>query len=150
MRVSEALEFFSNVPKIKNKLQVLEDVGLGYIKLGQSAPTLSGGEAERVKLAKELQKKPTGKTLYVLDEPTTGLHSADIKKLLAILQKIVDNKDTVVVIEHNLDVIKCADYIIDLGPEGGDGGGMVVATGTPEEISKVKESYTGQFLKKML
>ena len=150
MRVSEALEFFSNVPKIKNKLQVLEDVGLGYIKLGQSAPTLSGGEAERVKLAKELQKKATGKTLFVLDEPTTGLHSADIKKLLAILQKIVDNKDTVVVIEHNLDVIKCADYIIDLGPEGGDGGGSIVTTGTPEEVSKVKESYTGQFLKKML
>ena len=150
MRVSEALEFFSNVPKIKNKLQVLEDVGLGYIKLGQSAPTLSGGEAERVKLAKELQKKATGKTLFVLDEPTTGLHSADIKKLLAILQKIVDNKDTVLVIEHNLDVIKCADYIIDLGPEGGDGGGRIVTTGTPEEISKVKESYTGQFLKKML
>ena len=150
MRVSEALEFFSNVPKIKNKLQVLEDVGLGYIKLGQSAPTLSGGEAERVKLAKELQKKATGKTLFVLDEPTTGLHSADIKKLLAILQKIVDNKDTVLVIEHNLDVIKCSDYIIDLGPEGGDGGGRIVTTGTPEEISKVKESYTGQFLKKML
>ncbi len=150
MRVSEALEFFSNVPKIKNKLQVLEDVGLGYIKLGQSAPTLSGGEAERVKLAKELQKKATGKTLFVLDEPTTGLHSADIKKLLAILQKIVDNKDTVLVIEHNLDVIKCADYIIDLGPEGGDGGGSLVTTGTPEEVSKVKESYTGQFLKKML
>ena len=150
MRVSEALEFFSNVPKIKNKLQVLEDVGLGYIKLGQSAPTLSGGEAERVKLAKELQKKATGKTLFVLDEPTTGLHSADIKKLLAILQKIVDNKDTVLVIEHNLDVIASADYIIDLGPEGGDGGGSVVATGTPEEVSKVKESYTGQFLKKML
>ncbi len=150
MRVSEALKFFSNVPKIKNKLQVLEDVGLGYIKLGQSAPTLSGGEAERVKLAKELQKKATGKTLFVLDEPTTGLHSADIKKLLAILQKIVDNKDTVLVIEHNLDVIKCADYIIDLGPEGGDGGGSIVTTGTPEEISKVKESYTGQFLKKML
>ncbi len=150
MRVSEALEFFSNVPKIKNKLQVLEDVGLGYIKLGQSAPTLSGGEAERVKLAKELQKKATGKTLFVLDEPTTGLHSADIKKLLAILQKIVDNKDTVVVIEHNLDVIKCADYIIDLGPEGGDGGGNLVTTGTPESVSNVKESYTGQFLKKML
>ncbi len=150
MRVSEALEFFSNVPKIKTKLQVLEDVGLGYIKLGQSAPTLSGGEAERVKLAKELQKKATGKTLFVLDEPTTGLHSADIKKLLAILQKIVDNKDTVLVIEHNLDVIKCADYIIDLGPEGGDGGGSIVTTGTPEEVSKVKESYTGQFLKKML
>ena len=150
MRVSEALEFFSNVPKIKNKLQVLEDVGLGYIKLGQSAPTLSGGEAERVKLAKELQKKATGKTLFVLDEPTTGLHSADIKKLLAILQKIVDNKDTVLVIEHNLDVIKCADYIIDLGPEGGDLGGSIVTTGTPEEVSKVKESYTGQFLKKIL
>ena len=150
MRVSEALEFFSNVPKIKNKLQVLDEVGLGYIKLGQSAPTLSGGEAERVKLAKELQKKATGKTLYVLDEPTTGLHSADIKKLLAILQKIVDNKDTVVVIEHNLDVIKCADYIIDLGPEGGDEGGNLVTTGTPEEVSKVKESYTGLFLKKML
>ncbi len=150
MRVSEALEFFSNVPKIKNKLQVLEDVGLGYIKLGQSAPTLSGGEAERVKLAKELQKKATGKTLFVLDEPTTGLHSADIKKLLAILQKIVDNKDTVLVIEHNLDVIKCADYIIDLGPEGGDLGGSIVTTGTPEEVSKVKESYTGQFLKNML
>ena len=150
MRVSEALEFFSNVPKIKNKLQVLEDVGLGYIKLGQSAPTLSGGEAERVKLAKELQKKATGKTLFVLDEPTTGLHTDDIKRLLAILQKIVDNKDTVVVIEHNLDVIKVADYIIDLGPEGGDEGGQIVATGTPEEVAKVKESYTGQFLKKIL
>ena len=150
MRVSEALKFFENVPKIKNKLQVLEDVGLGYIKLGQSAPTLSGGEAERVKLAKELQKKATGKTLFVLDEPTTGLHTDDIKRLLAILQKIVDNKDTVVVIEHNLDVIKVADYIIDLGPEGGDGGGEIVACGTPEEVSKVKESYTGQFLKKIL
>ena len=150
MRVSEALKFFDNVPKIKNKLQVLDEVGLGYIKLGQSAPTLSGGEAERVKLAKELQKKATGKSLFVLDEPTTGLHSDDIKRLLAILQKIVDNKDTVVVIEHNLDVIKVADYIIDLGPEGGDEGGMIVATGTPEEVSKVKESYTGQFLKKLL
>ena len=150
MRVTEALEFFDNVPKIKHKLQVLEDVGLGYIKLGQSAPTLSGGEAERVKLAKELQRKATGKTLFVLDEPTTGLHVDDIKRLLAILQKIVDNKDTVVVIEHNLDVIKVADYIIDLGPEGGDGGGTIVATGTPEEVAKVKESYTGQFLKKIL
>jgi excinuclease ABC subunit A len=150
MRVTEALEFFENVPKIKHKLQVLEDVGLGYIKLGQSAPTLSGGEAERVKLAKELQKKATGKTLFVLDEPTTGLHSDDIKRLLAILQKIVDNNDTVLVIEHNLDVIKVADYIIDLGPEGGDGGGTIVATGTPEEVAKVKESYTGQFLKKIL
>ena len=150
MRVSEALKFFENVPKISHKLQVLEDVGLGYIKLGQSAPTLSGGEAERVKLAKELQRKATGKTLFVLDEPTTGLHTDDIKRLLAILQKIVDNKDTVVVIEHNLDVIKVSDYIIDLGPEGGDEGGNIVATGTPEEIAKVKGSYTGQFLKKML
>ena len=150
MRVTEALKFFENVPKIKRKLQVLEDVGLGYIKLGQSAPTLSGGEAERVKLAKELQKKATGKTLFVLDEPTTGLHTDDIKRLLAILQKIVDNKDTVVIIEHNLDVIKTADHIIDLGPEGGDDGGTIVATGTPEEIAKVKESYTGQFLKKIL
>ena len=150
MRVSEALEFFENVPKIKSKLQVLEDVGIGYIKLGQSATTLSGGEAGRVKLAKELQKKPTGKTLYIMDEPTTGLHNADIKRLLAIIQKIVDNKDTVIVIEHNLDVVKCADYIIDLGPTGGDGGGEVIATGTPEEIAKVKESATGEFLKKML
>lgn len=150
MRVTEALKFFDNVPKIKNKLKVLEEVGLGYIKLGQSAPTLSGGEAERVKLAKELQKKATGKSLFVLDEPTTGLHTDDIKRLLAILQKIVDNNDTVVVIEHNLDVIKVADYIIDLGPEGGDEGGTIVATGTPEEVAKVKESYTGQFLKKLL
>ncbi len=150
MRVTEALKFFENIPKIKNKLQVLEDVGLGYITLGQSAPTLSGGEAERVKLAKELQKKATGKTLFVLDEPTTGLHIDDIKRLLAILQKIVDNKDTVLIIEHNLDVIKVADYIIDLGPEGGDQGGEVVACGTPEEVSKVKNSYTGQFLEKIL
>lgn len=150
MRVTEALKFFDNVPKIKNKLKVLEEVGLGYIKLGQSAPTLSGGEAERVKLAKELQKKATGKSLFVLDEPTTGLHTDDIKRLLAILQKIVDNNDTVVVIEHNLDVIKVADHIIDLGPEGGDEGGTIVATGTPEEVAKVKESYTGQFLSKLL
>ncbi len=150
MRVEEALEFFENHPKIKNKLQMLSDVGLSYIKLGQSAPTLSGGEAGRVKLAKELQKKPTGKSLFILDEPTTGLHTHDIKKLLSILQRIVDNGDTVLVIEHNLDVIKVADYIIDLGPEGGDGGGNIVALGTPEEIAKVKESYTGQFLKEML
>jgi excinuclease ABC subunit A len=150
MRVTEALKFFENVPKIKNKLQVLEDVGIGYLKLGQSAPTLSGGEAGRVKLAKELQKKATGKTLFVMDEPTTGLHSADIKRLLAIIQKIVDNKDTVVIIEHNLDMIKCADYIIDIGPEGGDEGGTIVATGTPEEVSKNKKSYTGEFLKKVL
>ena len=150
MRVSEALTFFENHPKIINKLKVLDDVGLGYIKLGQSAPTLSGGEAERVKLAKELQKKATGKTLFVLDEPTTGLHTHDIKRLLAILQKIVDNKDTVIVIEHNLDVIKVADYIIDLGPEGGDFGGRVIATGTPEEVSQNEKSYTGKFLKKVL
>ena len=150
MRVSEALKFFENVPKIKNKLKVLEEVGLGYIKLGQSAPTLSGGEAERVKLAKELQKKATGKTLFVLDEPTTGLHTDDIKRLLAILQKIVDNKDTVIVIEHNLDMIKTADYIIDLGPEGGDGGGNIVVTGTPEEVIKCSSSYTGKFLGKIL
>ena len=139
-----------SIPRVKNKLQILMDVGLSYIKLGQSAPSLSGGEAARVKLAKELQKKPTGKSLFILDEPTTGLHTHDIKKLLVILNRIVDNGDTVVVIEHNLDVIKVADYIIDLGPEGGDGGGTVVATGTPEEIAKVKESYTGQFLQKML
>lgn len=150
MRVSEALEFFENIPKAYHKLQTLVDVGLSYIKLGQSAPTLSGGEAARVKLAKELQKKPTGKTLFILDEPTTGLHSEDIKKLLVILNRIVDNGDTVIVIEHNLDVIKTADFIIDLGPEGGDYGGEVVATGTPEEVAKVKESYTGQFLKKVL
>ena len=128
----------------------MNDVGLGYIALGQSAPTLSGGEAGRVKLAKELQKKPTGKSIFILDEPTTGLHVDDIKKLLVILQRIVDNGDTVIVIEHNLDVIKVADYIIDLGPEGGDMGGTVVATGTPEEIAKCKESYTGQFLKQYL
>lgn len=150
MRVEEAYEFFENVPKVKAKLQMLMDVGLSYIKLGQSAPTLSGGEAARVKLAKELQKKPTGKSLFILDEPSTGLHSYDIKKLLTILQKIVDNGDTVLVIEHNLDIIKVADYIIDLGPEGGDMGGNVVACGTPEEIVKVKESYTGKFLKPYL
>ena len=150
MRVSEALEFFSNVPKIKHKLKTMNDVGLGYVKLGQSAPSLSGGEAGRVKLAKELQKKPTGKSLFILDEPTTGLHTDDIKKLLYIVQRIVDNGDTVIVIEHNLDVIKVADYIIDLGPEGGSGGGNIVAIGTPEEVAKVKESYTGEFLKKIL
>ena len=150
MNVEEALEFFKNIPKVKNKLQTMMDVGLSYIKLGQSAPTLSGGEASRVKLAKELQKKPTGKSLFILDEPTTGLHTHDIKKLLDILNRIVDNGDTVLVIEHNLDVIKVADYIIDLGPEGGSGGGTIVATGTPEEIVKVKNSYTGKFLKEML
>ena len=150
MRVTEALEFFENVPKIKDKLKVLEDVGLGYIKLGQSAPTLSGGEAGRVKLAKELQRKATGKTLFIMDEPTTGLHSADIRKLLNIIERIVNNNDTVIVIEHNLDMIKTSDYIIDIGPEGGDQGGEIVAFGTPEEVAKVKESYTGQFLKKIL
>ena len=150
MQVEEAFKFFENVPKVKNKLNMLMDVGLSYVKLGQSAPTLSGGEAARVKLAKELQKKPTGKSLFILDEPSTGLHSEDIKKLLVILNRIVDNGDTVIVIEHNLDVIKVADHIIDLGPEGGDMGGTIVATGTPEDIVKVKESYTGQWLKKYL
>lgn len=150
MRVEDALEFFENVPKVKNKLQMLMDVGLSYIKLGQSAPTLSGGEAARVKLAKELQKKPTGKSLFILDEPTTGLHSDDIKKLLVILNRIVDNGDTVLVIEHNLDVIKVADHIIDLGPEGGDEGGNIVFAGTPEELIKEEKSYTGKFLKPYL
>ena len=150
MRVSEAIEFFANVPKIYNKLKVMMDVGLSYIKLGQPAPTLSGGEAGRVKLAKELQKKATGKSLFILDEPTTGLHTDDIKKLLTILNRIVDNGDTVIVIEHNLDVIKVADYIIDLGPDGGSSGGKVVVTGTPEEVAKCPKSYTGEFLRKML
>lgn len=150
MSIEEAIDFFANVSKIKHKLQTLKDVGLGYIKLGQSAITLSGGEAQRVKLASELQRKATGKTLFILDEPTTGLHTHDVKKLLEVLQRIVHNGDSVVVIEHNLDVIKSADYIIDIGPEGGDEGGSIVATGTPEEIAAVKESYTGQYLKKVL
>ena len=150
MRVEEAIVFFENQPKVKNQLQVLMDVGLGYIKLGQSAPTLSGGEAGRIKLAKELQKRATGKSVFILDEPTTGLHTHDISKLVNILQRIVDNGDTVIVIEHNLDVIKVADYIIDLGPEGGSLGGEVIATGTPEEIAKNNKSYTGQYLKKYL
>ena len=150
MRVSEALSFFENVPKIYNKLKVMDEVGLSYIKLGQSAPTLSGGEAGRVKLAKELQKKPTGKSMFILDEPTTGLHSEDIKRLLAILNRIVDNGDTVLVIEHNLDVVKVADHLIDLGPEGGNLGGNVIATGTPEDIVNNANSYTGMFLKKIL
>ena len=149
MRVSEALPFFENIPKVKDKLQVMYDVGLSYITLGQGAPTLSGGEAGRIKLAKELQKKATGKSVFILDEPTTGLHSADVKKLLEVLNRIVDNGDTVIVIEHNLDVIKQADYIIDLGPEGGKFGGEVIATGTPEEVAKNKKSYTGMFLKKI-
>ena len=150
MRVDEALTFFDNFPKIKHKLQTLHDVGLGYIKLGQSATELSGGEAARVKLAKELQKKPTGKSVFILDEPSTGLHIHDIKKLLEILNRIVDNGDTVIVIEHNLDIIKVADYIIDLGPEGGDKGGNVIFTGTPEEIIKCKDSYTGEYLNKIM
>ena len=150
MRVEEAAEFFENVPKIKAKLDIMMDVGLSYVELGAGAPTLSGGEAGRVKLAKELQKKPTGKSLFILDEPTTGLHMADIKKLLKILNRIVDNGDTVIVIEHNLDVIKVADYIIDIGPEGGDLGGTIVDTCTPEELIKNPNSYTGKFLKKYL
>lgn len=149
MRVDEAITFFENHPKVLRKLQTLHDVGLGYVQLGQPAPTLSGGEAARVKLAKELQKKATGKSLFILDEPTTGLHSHDIKKLLVILERIVDNGDTVLIIEHNLDVIKVADHIIDLGPEGGDLGGNIVATGTPEEVSQVESSYTGKFLKEI-
>ena len=150
MTIEESVEFFKNVPRIANKLQVLQDVGLGYVKLGQSATTLSGGEAQRVKLATELSRRSTGKTLYILDEPTTGLHTADIHRLLEILQRLVDGGDSVVVIEHNLDVIKSGDYIVDLGPEGGDKGGTIVAQGTPEEIVKVKASYTGKFLKPML
>ncbi len=150
MTVDEAVTFFDSVSKIKHKLQTLADVGLSYIKLGQSATTLSGGEAQRVKLASELQKKPTGKTLYVLDEPTTGLHSDDVKKLIDVLQRLVDHGDTVLVIEHNLDVVKCADWLIDMGPEGGDQGGTVVCTGTPEQVAQVESSYTGQYLKPLL
>ena len=150
MTVEDALHFFSNRPSLMKRIQTLYDVGLGYIKLGQPATTLSGGEAQRVKLASELQKRPTGKTLYILDEPTTGLHTDDVKRLLVVLQRIVSHGDTVLVIEHNLDVIKVADYIIDLGPDGGDGGGKIVATGTPEEVSENKNSYTGQYLKKVL
>lgn len=150
MTVDEGVEFFQNVPRIYNKIKTLQEVGLGYVKLGQSATTLSGGEAQRVKLATELSKRSTGRTLYILDEPTTGLHSYDVDKLLTILEKLRNAGNTVIVIEHNLDVIKVADYIVDLGPEGGDGGGTVVACGTPEEVAKVKESYTGQFLAKIL
>jgi len=150
MTAEEAVEFFRNIPRIAHKLQTLVDVGLSYVKLGQSATTLSGGEAQRVKLASELQRKATGKTLFVLDEPTTGLHSHDVNKLLEVLHRIVDNGDSVLVIEHNLDVIKNADYIIDMGPEGGDAGGQVVVSGTPEEVAKCKKSYTGKYLKKLL
>ncbi|RME48498.1 MAG: excinuclease ABC subunit A, partial [Chloroflexi bacterium] len=150
MTVTEALAFFENIPTIKRKLQTLYDVGLGYIKLGQPSPTLSGGEAQRVKLSKELSKVATGDTLYILDEPTTGLHFDDVKKLLNVLHRLVDAGNTVIVIEHNLDVIKSADWIIDLGPEGGEAGGTVVTTGTPEEVAQNPRSYTGQFLKKVL
>ena len=150
MNVEEALEFFENIPKIKRKLETLSEVGLAYITLGQPSTQLSGGEAQRIKLATELSKRATGKTLYILDEPTTGLHVDDVKKLIEVLQKLVDGGNTVVVIEHNLDVIKTCDHIIDLGPEGGDKGGSVLIEGTPEEIIKCKDSYTGYFLKKYL
>ena len=150
MTVEDALQFFYNLPSIKNKLQTLYDVGLGYITLGQSATTLSGGEAQRVKLATELSKRATGKTLYILDEPTTGLHTFDVEKLVNILQRLASTGNSVVVIEHNLDLIKVADHIIDIGPEGGDNGGTIVAQGTPEEIVKVQNSYTGQALKNIL
>ena len=150
MRVEEALHFFENRPMIYRRVKALYDVGLGYVKLGQPATTLSGGEAQRVKLANELQKRPTGKTIYILDEPTTGLHTDDVKRLIAVLQNLVDHGDTVIVIEHNLDMIKVADWIIDLGPEGGDGGGTIVAEGTPEEVAENPASYTGQYLKPLL
>jgi excinuclease ABC subunit A len=150
MTVEEALDLFSNIPRIKNTLLTLYDVGLGYIQLGQPATTLSGGEAQRVKLSSELSKRSTGKTLYILDEPTTGLHFADVEKLLGVLQRLVDKGNTVIVIEHNLEVIKCADYIIDLGPEGGDRGGQIVACASPEELVKNRNSYTAQFLRKIL
>ena len=150
MTVEEALPFFAQHSKIKNILQTLDDVGLGYIKLGQPSTTLSGGEAQRIKLATELSRRDTGRTLYVLDEPTTGLHTHDVKRLLEILNRLADAGSTVIVIEHNLDVIKTADWIIDLGPEGGDEGGTVVATGTPEQIAMCEASYTGQFLKREL
>ena len=150
MTVEEALEFFKNIPKIKNKIQTLYDVGLGYIKLGQPSTTLSGGEAQRIKLATELSKKATGKTLYILYEPTTGLHIADVHKLVDILQRLVDTGNSIIVIEHNLDLIKTADYIIDLGPEGGDKGGQIISVGTPEQVARNEYSYTGKFLKKYL
>jgi excinuclease ABC subunit A len=150
MSVEEALEFFSKIPKIRRRLQTLHDVGLDYVRLGQPATTLSGGEAQRVKLAAELSKVATGRTLYILDEPTTGLHFADIEKLLEVLQRLVDSGNTVLVIEHNLDVIKQADWVIDLGPEGGEEGGELIAAGTPEDVAEVDESHTGQFLRRVL
>jgi excinuclease ABC subunit A len=150
MTCDQALEFFANIPAIARKLQTLVDVGIGYISLGQSATTLSGGEAQRIKLSSELSRRPTGKTLYILDEPTTGLHMADVDKLLHMLHALVDAGNSMIVIEHNLDVIKNADWLIDMGPEGGNGGGNIVAEGTPEQVAKVAASYTGQFLKEIL
>jgi excinuclease ABC subunit A len=150
LSIEEGLEFFGNQPTIARHLQTLVDVGLGYVRLGQPAPTLSGGEAQRVKLASELGKRATGRTIYILDEPTTGLHFEDVRRLLGVLQRLVDNGNTVLVIEHNLDVIKSADWIVDLGPAGGDGGGRVIAEGTPEQVAKTPESYTGAFLAPLL
>jgi excinuclease ABC subunit A len=150
MTIEEALNFFQNITSIKSKIQTLFDVGLGYITMGQSATTLSGGEAQRVKLATELAKRSTGKTVYLLDEPTTGLHPADVEKLIQILQRLVASGNTVVVIEHNLDIIRMADNIIDIGPEGGDKGGEIIAVGTPEQVAECEKSYTGQFLKRVL
>jgi excinuclease ABC subunit A len=150
MTVEQALKFFENIPAIRAKLETLTDVGMGYIKLGQQATTLSGGEAQRVKLSRELSKRSTGKTVYILDEPTTGLHFDDIRKLLSVLNRLVESGNTVIVIEHNLEVIKTADHLIDLGPEGGDAGGQVIAEGTPEDLARIPHSYTGQFLKKIL
>jgi excinuclease ABC subunit A len=148
--VEEALEFFARIPKVKRRLQTLHDVGLDYIRLGQPATTLSGGEAQRIKLASELSKVATGSTLYILDEPTTGLHFADVQRLLDVLNRLVDNGNTVVVIEHNLDVIKTADWIIDLGPEGGEAGGQLVVAGTPEDVAATEDSYTGSFLRSIV
>ena len=150
MTAEEGTQFFSEIPSIAKKLQTICDVGLGYIKIGQSSTTLSGGEAQRVKLATELAKRSTGKTIYILDEPTTGLHTDDVKKLIYVLQRLVEAGNSIIVIEHNLDIIKTADYIIDLGPEGGDKGGTIVATGTPEEVAKNPNSYTGIYVKKAL
>ena len=148
--MDEGVEFFEHIPKIAKKLKTLQEVGLGYIKIGQPATTLSGGEAQRVKLSTELSKRSTGNTIYILDEPTTGLHTADVHKLIDVLQRLTDQGNTVLVIEHNLNVIKVADHIIDLGPEGGDGGGTIVAQGTPEEVAQCEKSYTGQYLKSYL
>ena len=150
MTADEALEFFENQPRLRDRVQTLVDVGLGYIKLGQSSDSLSGGEAQRVKLAAELSRKATGRTMYILDEPTTGLHMEDVRQLIAVLQTLTDAGNTVLVIEHNLDVIKVADHVIDLGPEGGDGGGEILVAGTPEEVAACKKSYTGQYLKPVL